>query len=252
MTLHDLAAAYAIDALDPDERAAFATHLDGCSACRDQVASLRETASLLGASGALSGVGDTGRAPATMRATVLATAARTPQQKAPRRAPVADADEPRTSRRWTPGVAWLGAAAAAVLVVALGIGIGGFLTGKSDNGTLAAHEQAMRIISAEDAHTMTVPLGQSSFIMSQTYGGAVLMGDEAPMPSPGKEYQVWMSHADGTSEAGPAFMPEHDGTYMVLMKGDMNGVTDIYVTMEPPGGSTAPTGPMVAEAHIGL
>jgi anti-sigma-K factor RskA len=247
VTLHDLAAAYAVDALDTDELAAFTAHLDGCSACREEVASLRETAAVVGASGALSGIAETGRAPAALRARVVAAAPRTPQVSAPR-SPSPAAAPTRPSRR---PLAWLGAAAAAVLVAALGIGVGGFLSGSPD-AELAAHEQAMRIISAEDAHTMSVPLGHSSFVMSESYGGAVLMGDATPMPTPGTEYQVWMAHASGSPEAGPTFMPEHDGTYMVLMNGDMDGVTEIYVTMEPPGGSSTPTGPMVAEANVHL
>ena len=36
---HEQAAAYALDALDPDERRAFEAHLDGCARCREEVAS---------------------------------------------------------------------------------------------------------------------------------------------------------------------------------------------------------------------
>ncbi len=244
MTIHDLAAAYAVDALDPDELAAFTAHLEGCSACRDQVASLREAVALVGATGALSD-GASDAAPATLRVAVLAQARRTDQE--PAALPVSAPRRGRPRRL----VAWVGAAAAAVLVAAFGIGVAAFLHGGPESAALAEHEQAMRIISASDAHTMSVPLGRSSFIMSASYGGAVLMGDTAPMPDPGTEYQLWMTHADGTSEAGPAFMPSHDGTFMVLVDGNMDGVTEIYVTMEPPGGSKTPTGPMVAEAHVG-
>jgi len=251
MTLHDLAAAYAVDALDADERAAFTAHLAGCSACRDQVASLRETAALVGASGALSGLAEPGRAPAAMRSRVIRQAARTPQQSSRGTHRIVGIEAEPARRAPRRAIVWLGAAAAAVLVAAFGIGIGGYLSGSPD-AALAAHEQAMRIISAEDAHTMSVPLGHSSFVMSESYGGAVLMGDAAPMPTAGMEYQVWMGHANGAPEPGPTFMPEHDGTYMVLMNGDMDGVTEIYVTMEPPGGSETPSGPMVAEADVHL
>ena len=40
---HDELAAYAVDALDPDERAAVEAHLDGCAPCRAELAEHWET-----------------------------------------------------------------------------------------------------------------------------------------------------------------------------------------------------------------
>jgi anti-sigma-K factor RskA len=45
--IHDLAAAYALDALDPEERWTYEQHLYSCERCREEVASLRETAAEL-------------------------------------------------------------------------------------------------------------------------------------------------------------------------------------------------------------
>ena len=45
--IHALSGAYAIDALDDLERAAFERHLAECSECRAEVDSLREAAGLL-------------------------------------------------------------------------------------------------------------------------------------------------------------------------------------------------------------
>ncbi len=45
--LHDLAAAYALNALDPEDRWTYERHLDTCERCRDEVASLREGAAQL-------------------------------------------------------------------------------------------------------------------------------------------------------------------------------------------------------------
>ena len=47
MDLHDLTAAYALDALDPDETAAYERHLGQCEQCREQLAELNETAGAL-------------------------------------------------------------------------------------------------------------------------------------------------------------------------------------------------------------
>jgi len=45
--LHDLAAAYALDALDPEDRWTYERHLDTCESCRKEVAALREGAEQL-------------------------------------------------------------------------------------------------------------------------------------------------------------------------------------------------------------
>jgi anti-sigma-K factor RskA len=47
MDLHDLTAAYALDALDPDEAEAYERHLSQCEECREQLAELNGTATAL-------------------------------------------------------------------------------------------------------------------------------------------------------------------------------------------------------------
>jgi anti-sigma factor RsiW len=46
--LHEQVAAYALDALDEDERRAYEAHLAGCERCRAELAGLTETAGVLG------------------------------------------------------------------------------------------------------------------------------------------------------------------------------------------------------------
>ena len=47
MDPHDLTAAYALDALSPDEAEAYERHLSQCEECRDQLAELNESAAAL-------------------------------------------------------------------------------------------------------------------------------------------------------------------------------------------------------------
>jgi cell wall-associated NlpC family hydrolase len=46
-SVHDLSAAYALDALDAEERAAFEAHLGGCARCQEELASFWQTAGSL-------------------------------------------------------------------------------------------------------------------------------------------------------------------------------------------------------------
>ena len=47
MDAHDLTAAYALDALDADDREAYETHLGQCEQCRAELATLGEAATSL-------------------------------------------------------------------------------------------------------------------------------------------------------------------------------------------------------------
>src|ERR1700716_4770443 len=47
MDIHELTAAYALDALDPEERVTYEAHLAQCARCREELASLGETATAL-------------------------------------------------------------------------------------------------------------------------------------------------------------------------------------------------------------
>ena len=46
--LHSLVAPYALDALDPHERARYEAHLEDCADCRSELAGFRATAARLG------------------------------------------------------------------------------------------------------------------------------------------------------------------------------------------------------------
>jgi anti-sigma-K factor RskA len=69
MDAHDLTAAYALDALDPDEVEAYERHLGQCEQCREQLAELNETA------GALAFGSVAPAPPPRLRAVILETAA---------------------------------------------------------------------------------------------------------------------------------------------------------------------------------
>ena len=45
--IHELTAAYALDALDADDRAAYEAHLEGCERCREELTSFWETTEAL-------------------------------------------------------------------------------------------------------------------------------------------------------------------------------------------------------------
>ncbi len=105
--LHDLTAAYALDALDEDERRAFEEHLDECDACRTELAGLGETV------GALA-LATEGPVPAAdLRERIVGSARSEPPKVAALR--------PHRTRL----VAGLAVAAVAALVIGLSVGLSG-------------------------------------------------------------------------------------------------------------------------------
>ena len=129
MDLHDLTAAYALDALDPDEAEAYERHLGQCEECREQLAELGETATAL----AFATVAPP--PPARLRASILDAAA------AERTNVV-----PLLQRTWVSRGLAVAAAAAACIVVGLVVSLSqssqkqvfGVFVDRSGNATITA------------------------------------------------------------------------------------------------------------------
>jgi anti-sigma factor RsiW len=241
--LHALTGAYALDALDADERAAFEAHLATCPECTREVASLQATVSRLGASTAVPPPPDLRAAvlaQATVTAQVPPTTSRTRAGTSPAAPEPTAAPEPAAARprAWAGPQRWLRTAAAAAVVVALGIG-GVLVVRDNQAAQLSAQiqDKAMRIMTAPDAVSYDVDLGASHVVTSTEMGAAVLLGENVPMPDDGTVYQVWMMHADGSPAPGPVFVPR-DGEVMAVVEGDLTTVTELVVTEQPRGEQT--------------
>jgi hypothetical protein len=141
------------------------------------------------------------------------------------------------------------AAAASVLVLA-GVGVVGVGAYRTHQETLAMEHDVMMVTTAPDAHSMDLGLGTSHLVMSASMGAVAVMGNDAPMPADGMEYQVFLMMDDGSSMAGPTFMPGPDGSFTTVMAASMDGVVGVAVTEEPMGGSSEMTGDMVAEVQL--
>lgn len=241
--VHALIGPYVVGALSPAEAAEFEAHLAECSACAAEVTSLREVTVTLADAEATP-------PPASLRSSVMAAIGTTAQVtpgpvETPEVTPVDEVSERRARKMW-PRIA---VAAASVLVLAaVGIGVGSAYQQRQQ--TRALEHDVMMVTTAPDAHAMDLGLGQSHLVMSDSMGAVVAMGDNAPMPASGMEYQLWLMMEDGSSHPGPTFMPHSDGEFMTVMSAPMDGVVGVAVTEEPAGGSPAPTGQTVALVHL--
>src|SRR4051794_32995643 len=151
----ELAAGYALDALEPDEHAEFAAHLPGCSRCRQAVDQHALVAAQLGS---LAG-DDADLSPPPwkdVRAGVVAEAATDPDAAD---ADDADADADVVVLRPRPRWALL-SAVAAVAAVVMGVTISQLDRGGSDSGSALASVAACR--QADDCHVVPLTAGDSS------------------------------------------------------------------------------------------
>ena len=220
--IHALVGAYAVDALDDIERAAFERHLDECPACRAEVDGLREAASVIGGSVAQD-------PPTGLRDRVLADIA-TVRPLPPHTAPAA----PRI-RRFRPALA--AAAAAAVIAVGGAVVVAEPWSDDSSQGQLTAVEQ---VRAADDAETYRQTLDDgavATVIRSRSLNRAVLVTDDMPPAPEGKVYALWLEH-DGVGMVAAGLM--ENGQREVVIEGDPATAIGFGITVEPDGGSERP------------
>jgi len=235
--IHALSGAYAVDALDPAEKAEFEQHLGACASCQAEVASLREAAALLPETTATA-------PPPALRERVLAEIS-TVRPLPPETPGAVDDREvaPLRSRRrpWT----LLAAAAAVVAVVGGGAVVWQQVSGPGQQQTqLSAVD---RVLQAADAKRVNVDLPggvRASVVRSLSEGKAVLVTRNMPPAPSGRIYELWLQTPGGAMV--PAGTMTDGGSRTVLLRGDATTATGAGITVEPKGGSESPTSKPIA------
>jgi anti-sigma-K factor RskA len=231
--IHALSGAYVVDALDDLERARFETHLADCADCREEVRTLTEAASLLGASASAA-------PPRGLRDRVLADIATV--RPLPPVAPRVASPPPLAVRRRR----WVELVAAAAAVVSIGTGV--FVWQPwDDESSQQVTTVADQVISAPDASKQTIPLdggAEVTLIRSASLGKAVVKTRNMPSPPSGKVYELWLQNPTGEMvRAGE--MPVAADQTLVLV-GDAASAVGAGITVEPEGGSDQPTSDPIA------
>ncbi|MRX44180.1 anti-sigma factor [Agromyces kandeliae] len=142
-------------------------------------------------------------------------------------------------RRWfqRPGVV-IAAAAAAVLVVA-GAVVGVNWPGPAGWG---AQRSVQAIAEAPDAESVTVPSaegGEVTIVWSEELGRSAVRASDLPDVGSASTYELWYIDEAGARPAG-TFDPDAGAAYVVL-EGEFTPGVVVGMTVEPAGGSEAPT-----------
>jgi anti-sigma-K factor RskA len=229
--IHALAGAYALDAVDDVERAAFDRHLADCDSCRLEVAELRETAARL--------AGDTADVPpAALRQRVLAEVARTPQQRSGASGAAATAGE-RRWRRWT-------AAAVAAGVLAVGASATTWSVTdarlREERAASARARQVADVLTAADARVRTGALaggGTATVVVSPGRDRGVVLLRDLPDPGSERAYQLWLVR--GAEPPRSVGLLAAGATATTMLVGPVAGAGTFGVSNEPAAGSASPT-----------
>ena len=203
-------AAYALGALEPEHARAFERHLRGCDLCTADLAALRPAVDLLPASA------EPVEPPAELKKRIMSVVeAEAKELRTAQRAPKR---ERRFGLRTLAPV--MAAAAAAVIAVVM-------ISGGGEETTTIS--------------PVAKPPGSQVELRMQD-GRGTLVVEGMPAPRGERVYQVWKKRGSAAPEPTDAlFTPTRDGHATVAVPGDMEGVDQVLVSAEPPGGSPRPT-----------
>lgn len=217
--LHDLTAAYALDALDGGERVAYEAHLARCAQCREELASLSDAAS------ALAYAVDAPTPPTELRSRILVAA----RSERPNVVPLRP--------RWAAPAA---AAAAVAVAASIALAIWAIsLSNKLDRerSARARDDRIAAVLAAPGAHSYDI--ANHGRLVVAPNGEAALVLPRLSPARPGMTYEAWVADG-GNPQAAGTFDAEGSVTVFRLSQRVRMGAT-VMVTREHAGGTDAPT-----------
>jgi anti-sigma factor RsiW len=223
--LHVLSGAYALDAVTDLERAEFERHLSWCDQCQDEVRGFHDTAARLTEASSAT-------PPLALRDRIMVSA------QATRPLPPRAAKVPPRRRvgMW---------AAAAAVVIGLGAGATATVWRPWEPEPVQV-SLADQVRDAADAHTWSTRLpggGTMSVTRSKSVGAAVWRSQGVGPAPDGQVYELWLQRPD-ESLVPAGLMSSGDGE--LVLRGDATRAIGAGLTVEPSGGSEAPTTKPVA------
>lgn len=261
MSVHELLPLYVIDTLPDDERDTFDAHLDTCAACQNELASYGPVLEALTDEVAVT-------PHSGLRDRVLARIADVAQEE-PLTAYADDVEHddaatvvPLEPRRRDSGPSrWLALAAAVLAFAFVAATTTGVALWRNTNRLeaqldVAAAQQAQAaelaaVLSAEDARLIDVDTdlsGNLRVAVADSADAGAVVADQLEAPPDDRVYQLWLLDDGDPRSAGLVARAQRDGVVGVLS--DIGDAKAVAISVEPSGGSAAPTGPIVGEAPL--
>jgi anti-sigma-K factor RskA len=227
---HDLLAAYALDALDDDERERFERHLPDCEECSEQLALLREPVA------ALAYAAEGPVPPKELRDRIIEGARAEPR--------AAVITMPR--RNWAFGAVAAVAAAAAALAIGLGLWANSLSNSLDrERSANAAYKQAAELLAAK-ATAKPLTGANGSLLVANNGRAAIVVCGLAGAPS-AKTYEAWVISGKSPQPAG--LFRGGSGCSPVLLTQRVPKNATVAVTLERASGAASPTLPILFRAE---
>lgn len=220
--VHELTAAYALDALAEADEAEYEEHLRHCERCREELAAFQETAT------ALAYAVPSPAPPAALRERILEEARRERPNVVPLRP------------RW--GLRAASAVAAAAAATAVGVGVWAAGLSSSLGEERAARdrlEEVTDILARPDARRIAVEGAQGVLVVAPTGEAALVVTGLEPAPA-GRTYEAWVIEESRPRPAG--LFDVRGETTIVALERSVPAEAVVAVTLEPEGGVAEPTG----------
>jgi anti-sigma-K factor RskA len=221
--LHNLTAAYALDALDERDEHEYEAHLRSCDSCRLQLVDLTEAAS------ALAYAIEAPAPPTDLRDRILERAREERSNVVPLR--------PRRGVTYA-----VGAVAAVAASVAIGIGI--WASSVSDD---LDSERALTELLLDPDNRVVDVSGVSGRLVVEESGDATIVISDLDEAPEGRAYELWVIEDEAPRPAG-LFRSEGDTDIVQLEEPVPAGAT-VAMTVEPESGSPQPTTDIIATAR---
>jgi len=245
---HTLAGAYAMDALDGQDRARFERHLERCEECTREVAGLHEATARLAGAAAV-------RPPDALKEVLLAETARTRQLPpvthgaspvTARRAPAAPGRPARLRARLrAPRLAVVLAGVAVLAAVA--VWASGTAARSSPPAQSPVGHDVATVLTAPDLAVLSgrVRTGGTATVMMSHQDRMLVFAAAGLRALPGSQcYELWLMGPGADRPAGLLPMPKHGMSGPVVAAGLRTG-DRLGLTVEPAYGTRRPTSPLI-------
>jgi anti-sigma-K factor RskA len=231
--------AYALSALDASEAQALNEHLAECAECRQELATWEKTAAALALDAA-----PMEPSPAVRQRIMSAVR----EEKDSRVVPF-----PARRNVWM-SFGSLGAIAAVILFVALIVGL--FVLWQQ-NRRLTLENEIVKLLTEPGSRLTELKgtaqaAGANAKLAYDRNGRAVLLANGLPPAPSGKEYQLWYIVGSNPPMPGKTFAPDNagNGTLRDQLPQQARDSAVFAVTLEPAGGSNAPTSPIYLSSGL--
>ena len=226
--IHEMTAAYALDALGESERREYEQHLTRCRRCRDELPALVDAAC------SLAYATPAPEPPVELRDRIV-------QQARLERGTVV----PLRSRRRARG-ALAGGALAAAAVMALAIWSASLRSSLDDTrAALERREQVVAVLLDPSSRHVALAGADGRLVVAPSGRGTLVAS--LPRPPQGRTYQAWVQ-TGGTARSAGVFEPSEGHAIFRLEQPVLRG-SAVMVTLEADGGVPAPTGQFVVRAR---